>query len=77
MGGIGALKAIAAPYVGVKFIPTGGVNLDNLAGYLALPSVHCCGGSWLVKADLISGGKFDEITRLTQEAMSIVRRVRA
>jgi 2-dehydro-3-deoxyphosphogluconate aldolase/(4S)-4-hydroxy-2-oxoglutarate aldolase len=77
MGGIGALKAIAAPYVGVKFMPTGGVNLDNLAGYLALPSVHCCGGSWLVKADLISGGKFDEITRLTQEAMSIVRRVRA
>lgn len=77
MGGIGALKAIAAPYVGVKFMPTGGVNLDNLAGYLALPSVHCCGGSWLVKADLVSGGKFDEITRLTQEAMSIVRRVRA
>jgi len=77
MGGIGALKAIAAPYVGVKFMPTGGVNLDNLAGYLALPSVHCCGGSWLVKAALISGGKFDEITRLTQEAMSIVRRVRA
>jgi 2-dehydro-3-deoxyphosphogluconate aldolase/(4S)-4-hydroxy-2-oxoglutarate aldolase len=76
MGGVATLKAIAAPYKGVKFIPTGGITQDNLADYLALPSVHCCGGSWLVKASLISAGKFDEITRLTQEAVSIVRRVR-
>lgn len=76
MGGIAVLKAISAPYRGVKFIPTGGISKDNLADYLALPSVHCCGGSWLVKASLISAGKFDEITRLTQEAVSIVRRVR-
>ncbi|MDH7484916.1 MAG: bifunctional 4-hydroxy-2-oxoglutarate aldolase/2-dehydro-3-deoxy-phosphogluconate aldolase [Anaerolineae bacterium] len=76
MGGVAALKAISAPYKGVKFIPTGGINQDNLANYLALPSVHCCGGSWMVKAHLISAGRFDEITRLTEEAVSVVRRVR-
>lgn len=76
MGGIATLKAIGAPYGDVKFVPTGGINRDNLAGYLALPNVHCCGGSWLVKANLISAGKFDEITQLTQDAMSVVREVR-
>ncbi len=76
MGGIKTLKAISAPYGGVKFIPTGGINRDNLADYLAQPSVHCCGGSWLVKANLISAGKFDEITQLAQEAVSVVRQVR-
>jgi 2-dehydro-3-deoxyphosphogluconate aldolase/(4S)-4-hydroxy-2-oxoglutarate aldolase len=76
IGGIAVLKAISAPYGGVKFIPTGGINQNNLADYLALPSVHCCGGSWLVKANLISAGKFDEITQLTQDAMSVVRQVR-
>jgi len=76
IGGIAVLKAISAPYGGVKFIPTGGINQNNLADYLALPSVHCCGGSWLVKAGLISAGRFDEITRLTREAMSVVRQVR-
>lgn len=76
LGGIPMLKAIAAPYGGVKFIPTGGINQENLADYLAQPSVHCCGGSWLVKANLISAGRFDEITQLTRDAMSVVRRVR-
>jgi len=76
IGGIAVLKAISAPYGGVKFIPTGGINQSNLADYLALPSVHCCGGSWLVKAGLISAGRFHEITRLTREAMSVVRQVR-
>ncbi len=76
MGGIATLKAIGAPYGDVKFVPTGGINRDNLADYLALPNVHCCGGSWLVKGNLISAGKFDEITQLTQDAMSLVRKVR-
>lgn len=76
MGGIATLKAISAPYGSVKFIPTGGINQNNLVDYLALPSVHCCGGSWLVKANLISTGKFDEITELAREAMSVVHRVR-
>lgn len=76
LGGVAMLKAIAAPYGGVKFMPTGGINQDNLADYLAQPSVHCCGGRWLVKANLISAGRFDEITQLTREAISIVRQVR-
>lgn len=76
MGGLATLKAIAAPYVGVKFIPTGGINLDNLGDYLAHPSVHCCGGSWLVKGELITAGKFDEITQLAQEAVAVVRQMR-
>ncbi len=76
MGGLATLKAIAAPYVGVKFIPTGGINLANLGDYLAHPSVHCCGGSWLVKASLIMAGRFDDITQLTLEAVSVVRQVR-
>jgi len=76
LGGIAMLKAIAAPYGGVRFMPTGGINQDNLADYLAQPSVHCCGGSWLVRANLISAGRFDEITQLTRDAMSVVRRVR-
>jgi len=76
MGGIATLKAIAAPYGGVKFIPTGGINPKNLADYLSLPAVHACGGSWLVKSTLISAGEFVEITRLTEEAQAIVRQVR-
>jgi 2-dehydro-3-deoxyphosphogluconate aldolase/(4S)-4-hydroxy-2-oxoglutarate aldolase len=76
MGGIATLKAIGAPYGEVKFVPTGGINQGNFADYLAQPNVHCCGGSWLVKADLISDGNFDEITRLTSEAVAVVHRVR-
>jgi 2-dehydro-3-deoxyphosphogluconate aldolase/(4S)-4-hydroxy-2-oxoglutarate aldolase len=76
LGGIPVLEAIAAPYRGVKFIPTGGINAKNLPDYLALPMVHACGGSWMVKADLITAGHFKEITRLTQEAVDIVRQQR-
>jgi 2-dehydro-3-deoxyphosphogluconate aldolase/(4S)-4-hydroxy-2-oxoglutarate aldolase len=77
LGGIKTLKAISAPYGDVRFIPTGGINLGNLPDYLALPSVHCCGGSWLVKGDLITAGKFDEITRLAQEAVAAVSKIRS
>jgi len=76
LGGIRTLKAIAAPFRGVRFVPTGGVNQDNLADYLGHPSVLCCGGSWLVKADLISEGRFEKITQLTRDAVSVVRGVR-
>jgi len=76
LGGIAMLKAIAAPYGEVRFIPTGGINSQNLAEYLKLPMVHACGGSWLSTAKLISAGAFDEITRLTQEAVAIVRQYR-
>jgi len=69
-GGLSLLKSMSAPYSRIKFIPTGGINLDNLTSYLSNKKVHACGGSWMVKADLISSGNFDEITRLTREAVS-------
>ncbi len=70
-GGLPFLKVMAGPYGGVSFIPTGGVNAGNLAAYLASNLVHACGGTWMVKADLIAEGKFDEITRLASEAVAI------
>jgi len=69
-GGLKFLKDMAAPYSGIRFIPTGGINADNLNLYLAYNRVHACGGSWMVKADLISSGRFDEIARLVREAVS-------
>lgn len=69
-GGLEFLKAIAAPYSGIQFIPTGGINKENLCSYLSFNRVHACGGSWMVKTDLISQGRFDEITRLSREAVS-------
>lgn len=69
-GGIKALKAIAAPFGGMRFIPTGGVEAANLNDYLSFAKVLACGGSWMVKADLIKAGKFDEVTRLTREAIA-------
>jgi len=69
-GGLALLKSMSAPYSGIKFIPTGGINQNNLCSYLFYNKVHACGGSWMVKPDLISSGNFAEITRLTKEAVS-------
>jgi 2-dehydro-3-deoxyphosphogluconate aldolase/(4S)-4-hydroxy-2-oxoglutarate aldolase len=69
-GGLPLLKSMSAPYTGIKFIPTGGIDPDNLNSYLSNKKVHACGGSWMVKVDLISSGNFAEITRLTKEAVS-------
>ncbi len=74
---IKALKAIGGPYVGLKFIPTGGINTNNLADYLSLLMVHACGGSFMVKKQLITDGKFDEIRGLTETAVNIVKSVRS
>jgi len=71
-GGLPLLASMSAPYSGIKFIPTGGINLNNLTSYLANKKVHACGGSWMVKPELISSGNFDEITRLTREAVSVM-----
>jgi len=71
-GGLSTLKAMSAPYGMIKFIPTGGINEKNLNDYLAFPKVLACGGSWMVKDDLIKTGRFDEITRLTREAISLM-----
>lgn len=75
-GGIKTLKAIGGPYVGVKFIPTGGINASNLADYLRLPMVHACGGSYMVKKQLIAAADFHTITNLTREAVAQVTAVR-
>ncbi len=71
LGGLKLLKALSAPYGMMRFIPTGGINASNLPGYLAFPKVLACGGSWMVKKDLIAAGRFDEIARLTREAVEI------
>ncbi len=71
-GGLPLLKSMSAPYAGIKFIPTGGINQNNLCSYLSNNKVLACGGSWMVKPELISPGNFDEITRLTKEAVSIM-----
>ncbi|HKO91603.1 MAG TPA: bifunctional 4-hydroxy-2-oxoglutarate aldolase/2-dehydro-3-deoxy-phosphogluconate aldolase [Polyangiaceae bacterium] len=70
-GGIGTLKALSAVYPDVPFIPTGGINADNLARYLALGNVLACGGSWLAETALLSEGRFDEIERRARQAASI------
>ncbi len=75
-GGVGTIKSLAAPYPMVKFMPTGGVSAKNLEGYLGCDKILACGGSWMVKGDLIKGGKFDEIRELTREAVALVKAVR-
>ena len=72
-GGINMLKALAGPYVGVKYIPTGGIGLSNLADYLRLSCVFACGGSWMVKDELIASGRFEEIAELTAAAVSLIK----
>ena len=70
-GGVGYLKALAAPYGDVRFVPTGGIGPDNLAAYLAIRQVIACGGSWMVKKDLIAAGAFDTIRELAAQARTI------
>lgn len=76
MGGVKFLKAISAPYGMIRFIPTGGIDAGNLAEYLALPQVVACGGSWMVKPELMTEGKFDQIASLAREAAELVRAIR-
>jgi 2-dehydro-3-deoxyphosphogluconate aldolase/(4S)-4-hydroxy-2-oxoglutarate aldolase len=71
-GGLEFLKAISAPYKSVKFIPTGGIDEKNLLSYLSFSRIHACGGSWMVKSDLITNKKFDEIKRLTSQAVNLM-----
>ncbi len=75
-GGLKYIKAIAAPYVDVKFMPTGGINATNVRDYLAYNKIWACGGSWMVKGDLIKAGDFEKIKELTAEAVQIVKEVR-
>lgn len=71
-GGLSALKALAAPFVGMKFIPTGGVSAANLGEFIAAPFVHAIGGSWLCTKGDINAGNFERITALSAEARAAV-----
>jgi 2-dehydro-3-deoxyphosphogluconate aldolase/(4S)-4-hydroxy-2-oxoglutarate aldolase len=77
-GGVSMLKAVSAPYghLGVRFIPTGGINKNNLADYLALPQVLVCGGTWIAKKDVISAKKWDEIEKNAAEVVKLVSGIR-
>ncbi len=75
-GGLPYIKALAGPYADVKFMPTGGINLSNLADYLACPSILACGGTWMVAEGLIAERRWDEIARICREAVAIIQDVR-
>jgi 2-dehydro-3-deoxyphosphogluconate aldolase/(4S)-4-hydroxy-2-oxoglutarate aldolase len=71
-GGLAMIKAMAGPYVNMKFMPTGGVSASNLTSYLDFSKIIACGGSWMVKDELVKAGDFDKITQLTREAVNMM-----
>ena len=75
-GGVSTIKALAAPYTTVRFMPTGGVNAKNLKDYLECGKVVCCGGSWMVKGSLIKEGRVDKVLEMTKEAAGLVKEIR-
>ena len=77
-GGVKMIKNLlgAFRFTGVKFMPTGGVSAANLADYLAVPEVLCCGGTWVVPKDALASGDWSAIERLASESAAIVRRIR-
>ena len=75
-GGLKMIKAMSAPYTMMKFMPTGGINATNVRDYLACDKILACGGSWMVKGDLINAGDFAQIEKLTREAADIVKEIR-
>lgn len=75
-GGVQTLKALSAAYTTVKFMPTGGVSPANINDYLKLDCIFACGGSWMVKDDLVKAKNFDEITKLTKEAVKALHNFR-
>ena len=76
LGGLAMIKALAGPYVDVSFMPTGGINAGNVKDYLAYNRILACGGSWMVKGDLIKAGDFQRITELVKEAKQLVKEAR-
>ena len=75
-GGIDMIKAMPAPYHELKFMPTGGINPNNLEKYLKFDKILCCGGSWMVKGNLVKAGDFDKIEQLTKEAKELAQSIR-
>lgn len=75
-GGVATIKALAAPYTMVRFMPTGGVSAKNLKDYLSSDKIIACGGSWMVKGDMIEAGEFDKICQMTKEAVALAKEIR-
>lgn len=76
LGGAAMVKALAAPFRSARFLPTGGVTTGNLAGYLSVPAVLAVGGTWMVAADLLRAGAWDEVTRRSADAVRAARSLR-
>lgn len=74
-GGARAIAALAAPFGGVTFVPTGGIGPDDLGDYLSIPAVAAVGGSWMVPRDRIRAGDFDVVRRLTAQAVALAQQV--
>lgn len=72
-GGVNMVKALLAPYGNVHIMPTGGVNQKNIKDYLAVPRVLACGGTWMVDKKLVEAGEWEELARLTREAVELVK----
>ena len=75
-GGLKMIKAMCAAYTTVRIMPTGGINAKNISEYLECDKIFCCGGSWMVKGDLIKAGEFDKIKDMTAEAVALVKKIR-
>ena len=75
-GGLATIKSLAAPFVGHRFMPTGGVSAANVEEYLSCPAIAACGGTWMVKPALFADGDFSRVEDAAREAMGVVRKVR-
>ena len=75
LGGPSAIRALAAPFPAMRFVPTGGIGPSNVADYFAVPSVLAVGGSWMVERSLIAAGRWGEITTRSAEAVRLVTEV--
>ncbi|ENM5730947.1 bifunctional 4-hydroxy-2-oxoglutarate aldolase/2-dehydro-3-deoxy-phosphogluconate aldolase [Vibrio mimicus] len=71
-GGINMVKSLLAPYTDIELMPTGGISPANIKDYLAIPRVLACGGTWMVDKKLIEAGNWEELARLTREAVALV-----
>jgi len=76
-GGVAAIKALHGPFGNVRFVPTGGIGLDNLADYLSLPYIVAVGGSWMVKPELLRAGDWATVTQLAHDAVTKAAQIRA
>ena len=74
--GMKAIKAIHGPLPQAPLMPTGGVSLKNLKDYLSCDKILCCGGSWMVKGDLVKAGEFDKIAQMAKEAVELAKEIR-